>query len=202
MRESEEKAAYDQSQPAGAPPSAEVEADRERAGCSGAADPSVDPISPSRRRFLGWLSAGLGSLAALLVSVPLLGLLVSPARRKTPQWREVGGVEEFEAGDTVLVSYVDPDPVPWAGEAGQSTAWLRREGEERFVAFSPYCTHVGCPVTWAAGAQLFMCPCHGGTFHSDGRVAAGPPPRPLERLEVRIRDGRVEIRSHGVPAAS
>jgi menaquinol-cytochrome c reductase iron-sulfur subunit len=99
------------------------------------------------------------------------------------------------------VAYVDPEPLPWAGFAARSTAWVRRDGPDAFVAFSPYCTHVGCPVTWAAGAELFMCPCHGGTFHRDGSVAAGPPPRPLDRLAVRVRDGQVEVYTRGLPVA-
>jgi menaquinol-cytochrome c reductase iron-sulfur subunit len=38
-----------------------------------------------------------------------------------------------------------------------------------------------------------MCPCHGGVYYKDGSVAAGPPPRPLERYPVRVQDGQVEI---------
>jgi menaquinol-cytochrome c reductase iron-sulfur subunit len=145
------------------------------------------------------LSAALGALAGAIVSVPVLGLLVSPARRDEEVWRAVGEVEGFPVGETVLVEYLDADPLPWAGFAGRSAAWVRREEPDTFVVFSPYCTHVGCPVTWSAGAEMFLCPCHGGTFHRDGGVAAGPPPRPLERLAVRVRSGQVEVRATGVP---
>jgi menaquinol-cytochrome c reductase iron-sulfur subunit len=155
----------------------------------------------SRRTFLARMSAGLGAMAAMLVAIPALGLLLSPARRDAQLWRPVGPVTRFRVGETVLVAYVDPEPLPWAGFAARSTAWVRRDGPDTFVAFSPYCTHVGCPVTWAAGAELFMCPCHGGTFHRDGSVAAGPPPRPLDRLAVRVRDGQVEVYTRGLPVA-
>jgi menaquinol-cytochrome c reductase iron-sulfur subunit len=166
---------------------------------------SSDPMeegartSTPRRGFLALLSAGLGAIAAALVSVPVVGLLLSPARREDAVWRAVGEVDRFTVGETVLVTYLDPDPLPWAGFAARNAAWLRRDGPASFVAFSPYCTHVGCPVTWSPGAELFLCPCHGGSFHQDGSVAAGPPPRALDLLPVRIRSGQVEVRTTGVP---
>lgn len=158
------------------------------------------PNSPARRRFLVRLSAGLVATTAALASVPLIGFLFSPVIRRDPAtWRVVGGLEDFPIGETVKVRFLDPAPVPWAGYAGRSAAWLRRDAPRSFTAFSMYCTHTGCPVSWEAGAKLFMCPCHGGVFYEDGRVAAGPPPRPLERLQVRVRNGQVEIHAVGAP---
>jgi menaquinol-cytochrome c reductase iron-sulfur subunit len=142
----------------------------------------------------------MGAGAALLAGIPFIGAFFSPVRRdEGSAWRVVGSVDDFEIGDTVMVRYIDPESLPWAGFAGRSGAYLRREEANRFVAFSPYCTHVGCPVTWSAGARKFFCPCHGGTYHQDGQVAAGPPPRPLEQLAVRIRNGQVEIAAMGAP---
>jgi len=85
--------------------------------------------------------------------------------------------------------------VPWAGPAGYTASWLRRTGNEDFIAFSIDCTHLGCPVRWLPDTDLFMCPCHGGVYYNNGRVAGGPPPKPLPRYPVRIRDGIVEIKT-------
>jgi menaquinol-cytochrome c reductase iron-sulfur subunit len=145
------------------------------------------------------MGAGMAAAAGALAAVPVVGAIVAPARREEHVWRAVGAVEEFPPGDTVMVSYLDPDPLPWAGFAGRNGAYVRREADGSVVAFSVYCTHVGCPVTWSPGAAMFMCPCHGGTYHRDGSVAAGPPPRPLERFEVRVREGQVELRTMGAP---
>jgi len=49
------------------------------------------------------------------------------------------------------------------------------------------------------GADLFMCPCHGGVYYNDGQVAAGPPPRPLFRYDVRVENGEVKMKSVVVP---
>jgi menaquinol-cytochrome c reductase iron-sulfur subunit len=158
----------------------------------------VDPESHARRRFLSNLSIALSSLAAIAVIVPsfwfLLGL------RKAPRvWRTVGKLEDFTIGQTVEVSFLDPSPLPWSGVTAQTAAWLRRETEEQFLAFAVTCTHLGCPVRWLASADLFMCPCHGGVFYKDGRVASGPPPRPLVTYPVRVQDGTVQILTTPLP---
>lgn len=159
-----------------------------------------EPVSPSRRRFLARASYALGGLAAVLAALPVVGVFFSPVRREEREvWRAVGELDDFTVGETVMVSYVDPEPLPWAGKAARSGAWVRREGDADFTAFSIYCTHTACPVTWSRGAELFLCPCHGGSFYPDGRVAGGPPPRPLDRLAVRVRGGRVELRTLGAP---
>ncbi|MGH3414545.1 MAG: Rieske 2Fe-2S domain-containing protein [Marmoricola sp.] len=71
-------------------------------------------------------------------------------------------------------------------------AWLVRLGSSRCAAFSAVCTHAGCTVRFDRGAQEFVCPCHGGTYSAHtGRVLGGPPPAPLPRIRVAVRDGEV-----------
>lgn len=149
---------------------------------------------PERRKFLVRLTLGLSGVMAAAIATPVLGFLLWPVRRRLQhEWRPVGRVEEFALGQTVKVIYLEPATLEWAGETERGAAYVRREGEERFVAFSAFCTHTACPLKWEQGARLFLCPCHGGAFHADGTVAAGPPPRPLPQHEVRIRNGQVEI---------
>jgi menaquinol-cytochrome c reductase iron-sulfur subunit len=158
-------------------------------------------MSPERRRFLSALTLGIGAVAGTSLLVPWMGLFVTPLARTDPEtWREVGPVGRFPIGETVRVTYRDPAPLPWAGFVARNAAWVRREGPEEFAAFTTYCTHVGCAVRWEEGAELFLCPCHGGAFYADGSVAAGPPPRPLDRYPIRVRDGIVEVRTVGMPS--
>jgi menaquinol-cytochrome c reductase iron-sulfur subunit len=114
-------------------------------------------------------------------------------------WRSVGKVESFKIGETTAVQYEDASPLPWAGVTARSAAWLRRVNTDTFIAFSINCTHLGCPVRWLAEANLFMCPCHGGVYYQDGAVAAGPPPLPLSRYPVRVKNGDVQIQTSSIP---
>ena len=171
--------------------------------------PGPDPAAPpspedlSRRRFLCRVCVGLGAAGAAAVVVPAAGFLIAPLFEKEPgTWRTVGRKEEFRIGETNLVTYLDGSPLPWAGVTAKSAAWLRREAEDEFIAFSVNCTHLGCPVRWEAGAQLFLCPCHGGVYYRDGAVAAGPPPRPLSRYPVRVEQGVVQIKTSPIPFTS
>jgi quinol---cytochrome c reductase iron-sulfur subunit, bacillus type len=151
-----------------------------------------------RRRFLTRLSIGLSALGAALVAVPSIGFLLG--LRKSPQvWRTVGKLDDFKIGSTVNVSFEDTSPLPWSGVTAQTAAWLRRENDRQFIAFSMICTHLGCPVRWLADADLFMCPCHGGVFYGDGRVASGPPPKPLNQYPVRVFEGQVQILTGPAP---
>jgi len=169
-------------------------------GAAGAGDGEAAEVP--RRRFLAQLTMGAAAVVAGLLGVPFAGFVFAPGRRLGRQWRPVGDVAAFAVGRTVKVNYLDPAPLPWAGFAAETAAWLRREGDSQFVAFTIYCTHTGCPVRWEDGADLFMCPCHGGAFYRDGTVAAGPPPIPLTRYPVRVRDGVVEIETAPIPGQS
>ena len=69
---------------------------------------------------------------------------------------------------------------------------LTDDGRE-FAALSNICTHLGCRVRWIADNQQFFCPCHNAAFDKEGNILAGPPPRPLDRFEVKVEDGQLFI---------
>lgn len=159
---------------------------------------NVEPLA--RRRFLSRLSLALGAGAAAFAAIPAVAYVIGPAI-KTPLevWRDVGPVDQFEVGSTVLVTINSPAAGDWAGVSERMGAWLRRANDTEFIAFSINCTHLGCPVRWMQSANLFMCPCHGGVYYADGRVAAGPPEQPLRHHKVRVTGGRVEVSTRPIP---
>lgn len=160
------------------------------------------PMSPARRSFLSKLIFALGGLVAAVIGLPVIGYLIAPLFKRVPNiWHSVGKVTDFQVGHTVEVKIPDPTPLAWAGVAAQTAAYLRRDSEDQFIAFAVNCTHLGCPVHWLQDAGLFMCPCHGGIYYQDGRVAAGPPPHALPRYNVRVNNGNVEIQTSGIPLA-
>ena len=152
------------------------------------------------RKLLNLFSLGMGALAAAVVSVPIFAYLLSPLIHPSKNaWRTVGTLDKFIIGKTVQVSIEDPSPLKWSGETALTAAWVRRNAQTDFTVFAINCTHLGCPVSWVDGAQLFFCPCHGGVYYADGTVAAGPPPRSLFKYEWRILNGNVQVKTRKLP---
>ena len=42
-------------------------------------------------------------------------------------------------------------------------------------------------------AGNFICPCHGGVYDFQGKRIGGPPVRPLDQFQTRVRNGQVEV---------
>ncbi len=156
--------------------------------------------APDRRRFLARLGVAAGSLIAFMMGLPVISYILLPVSRKMiRQWVSVGPADKFTAGDTILVSFQNPSATPWAGVTGKTGAWVRRVGDSDFTAFVLNCSHMGCPVRWEPTSKLFFCPCHGSVYYEDGTVAAGPALYALQRFNVRVRGGQVELESRPIP---
>jgi Rieske Fe-S protein len=130
----------------------------------------------SRRRLLDWLLTGsAGGLFAVLL-YPVLRYMAPP--------------EQAEAGaDAVVVGKVKDFP-PNSGKVvrfGQRPAIVLRLTSGELRAFSAVCTHLQCTVQYRQDLELVWCACHNGRFDLAGRNVGGPPPRPLEALEVAVR---------------
>jgi menaquinol-cytochrome c reductase iron-sulfur subunit len=156
--------------------------------------PDWNKVLVSREEFLKALSLGLSGVIGLIAMIPGVGFILNYLFiAKAPKWVNIGPMGYFKEGETTQVGFHDPYILPWDGVSGHRSAWIRRVGEGSFTAFAINCTHLGCPVRWEAGADLFMCPCHGGVYYKNGDVAGGPPPRPLHRYPVRIVDNHIQI---------
>ncbi len=165
--------------------------------CPETTNPSSDE---DRRGFLTKLCLGMSALIGAMITLPGIGFVLAPVFARPKQvWRKLDKLDQYEVGKTVSVEFQDASTEPWAGVTALTGAWLRRVSDEEFIAFSINCRHLGCPVNWVEDASLFMCPCHGGVYYEDGEVAAGPPPEPLARYQVRVKDGFVEIETSAVP---
>lgn len=132
----------------------------------------------TRREFARFLVAasvavtGTGGVVSLWASLRTIN---------TGEPRRIVGLDQVDVGSSYLFRYpTDDDP-----------AILVRPDSETLLGFSQKCTHLGCVVFWAPGEQHFECPCHEGFFNLSGEPIAGPPERPLGRIEVEVRDGDI-----------
>jgi cytochrome b6-f complex iron-sulfur subunit len=78
---------------------------------------------------------------------------------------------------------------------GRKPALLLRRPDGSFVALLATCKHLGCTVQYQKPRDRIFCACHGGQYDpATGRNVAGPPPRPLDRLEVDASGEKVVVR--------
>lgn len=159
----------------------------------------------SRRVFLFKLSLALNAVVGVVLGIPILGYLLGPMFRKDSSflsWVPLVAVDAMPVGATRLEQYINPVGSPTDGVTQKIPCWTRRTGENSYTVFAINCAHLGCPVRWFEQSQLFLCPCHGGTYYADGQVASGPPPRGLFEYPVRIVNGTVYINAGEMPTLS
>ncbi|HEY2931961.1 MAG TPA: Rieske 2Fe-2S domain-containing protein [Acidobacteriota bacterium] len=99
-----------------------------------------------------------------------------PSKGGFPQIR-IAALDQIRIGEMLQFRYPDE----------KSPAILIRLSETELVAYGQKCTHLSCAVYWEPGDGRIACPCHHGFFDvRDGHVLAGPPPRSLPRIPLRI----------------
>lgn len=75
----------------------------------------------------------------------------------------------------------------------KDSAILIRSKQGEYFAYGQKCTHLACPVYFEKTEQRIECPCHEAGFDmKTGDVLYGPPPRPLDKIALEIKeDGEV-----------
>jgi menaquinol-cytochrome c reductase iron-sulfur subunit len=150
----------------------------------------------SRRSFFGGLLAiGTAGMGALL-AVPVLRFVFYPLYTKAGGivWSDVGSVDEFRGGDQPVrktVTFAQRDG--WREVISAQSVYVNRNSSGQFEVLSAICPHMGCSVSWQADHNRFVCPCHGGEFKPDGERISGPPPRPMDQLPTRVKDGTLQV---------
>ncbi|HEX2089918.1 MAG TPA: Rieske 2Fe-2S domain-containing protein [Actinomycetota bacterium] len=146
----------------------------------------------SKKRGLGVALSTLGYGAALL-SAYLGGSLT---------YSKGIGVNQtaFEESPTDWTAVYDeaqlPEGAPVMGRAGKVDILLyKRDG--RINAILDKCAHRGCALHDGRinDGVTVTCPCHGSTYRlDDGSVVQGPATSDQQPFEVRVRDGKLEVR--------
>jgi Rieske Fe-S protein len=130
------------------------------------------------------VTAGVGLISAGLAG--LVALVAAPAKPKNGRtWRRAGSAFDVPPNQPMSIVIAERYADGWYQTSKQSAVFIDREGSG-YRALSATCAHLGCRVHWEAAQKQFVCPCHGGVYDRDGNVVAGPPPRGLERLNVRV----------------
>lgn len=140
----------------------------------------------SRRQFMDRSIKAIGAFIGITLGVPTIGYLISPAlQRQAGGWVRLGRTSEVEIGLPTLFTVTIDKTTGWVKSEIDLAYFVYTEDGVNFTVMSNICTHLGCRTHWNEAGYIY-CPCHDGRFDVQGNVTAGPPPRPLKRVEFQI----------------
>jgi len=148
----------------------------------------------SRRGFLKTVTGVLGSLLGLIVAIPFLDALGIGGKKGAGHFARVASVHSLPSGNPKDVSFQDMSQDAYIRQMVTRDVWTIKHSEQDVTVFSPICPHLGCRYNWHADKNEFICPCHGSVFNKEGKVLAGPAPRPLDTLPKHIVNGDLEVK--------
>jgi menaquinol-cytochrome c reductase iron-sulfur subunit len=82
--------------------------------------------------------------------------------------------------------------------------FLRKLPDGSVTAFNVRCPHLGCAVDYRASRNDYFCPCHMSAFSLDGQKENEIPPRGMDALAVKLKNGtevwvRYQVFKAGTP---
>jgi menaquinol-cytochrome c reductase iron-sulfur subunit len=146
-------------------------------------------------QFLSLTTWAIGGVLSAGLIIPAIAYIIGPAlkREQAQDWIRLGTTSKVEIGTPTLFKTKIKRQTGWIVNEEELTVYALTENGRDFIAMSNICTHLGCRVRWIAKQEQFFCPCHNGVFGKDGSVIAGPPPRPLDRYEVKVEGDQLFI---------
>jgi cytochrome b6-f complex iron-sulfur subunit len=133
-----------------------------------------------RKRFLSWLAwGGLGQWLAWITGC-------SNNRSETAGFAKFASILEVEeARGAILRDYFAKDPILLVQDPIDKT---------QYRAVNATCSHQRCLINWNGDRQAFVCPCHGSTFGTDGKVLQGPAKEPLQTFATRVKEKDIYVK--------
>jgi len=140
------------------------------------------PKKSKRRDFLNVL-LGTGFIAWLgALLFPVFKYLEPPTVEEVKVSNvKIGGVDDMEKDSGKIIKF------------GNKPVIVIRKTNGDYIALSAVCTHLDCIVQYRKDYGQIYCACHNGRYDLNGRVASGPPPAPLQKYAVTIKDNEVIV---------
>jgi quinol---cytochrome c reductase iron-sulfur subunit, bacillus type len=153
----------------------------------------TEPGATRRRFHLGVIYSLWGIISAALSLPAFVYLFFPPRARHEDEWVEAGDISKLDPKAPMEMVFRRNRVDGWKLISEKSTAWVAKLADGKVVAYGPQCTHLGCAYHWDESKTEFICPCHSSIFSVDGKVVAGPAPRPLDRYETRVEGNKLML---------
>jgi Rieske Fe-S protein len=154
-----------------------------------------EPNQLSRRNFMQAAIWGIGGFIGLGYVVAAIAYVVKPSLKtqQTQTWMRLGPTSKVELGIPTLFTYTIETQTGWISNTEEVSVYVLSNDGRTYIAMSNICTHLGCHIRWIDQQEQFFCPCHNGVFDRLGNVVSGPPPRPLDRYDVKVENDQLYV---------
>ena len=145
-------------------------------------EPNSSNNNNNRRDFLGMFLGG--GFFAWIISLfyPVFKFLEPPkVEEVTVSSVKIGAVEDMEKDSGKIIKF------------GNKPVIVIRKPEGEYIAFAGVCTHLDCIVQFRQDYGQIYCACHNGRYDLNGRNVSGPPPAPLKKFGVTIKEDEVIV---------
>lgn len=140
----------------------------------------------SRRGLIQWLLGGGFTASLAAFTYPVIRFMNPPqVAEAAVNETTAGSVHDLAVNTGKIVKF------------GSKPVLLIHSGASEWSAFSGTCTHLDCTVQYEPSSKQIWCACHNGFYDLNGAVVSGPPPRPLEPLDVHVRGEEIIISRRG-----
>jgi cytochrome b6-f complex iron-sulfur subunit len=140
----------------------------------------------SRREFLYTAGSLIGAVYVGAIGYPVYQYLSTPAQRSA---------EAAAVTQTTLEGAADlPKNSALMFKFGAKPGLLIHHSDDTWSAYNAVCTHLACTVNYQPEEGRIYCACHGGVYDPNtGANVAGPPPKPLTKYNVEVKDGSIIV---------
>ena len=155
----------------------------------------MDEEKMSRKNFLQIVTMAIGGLISPAVAIPGIAYIIGPSIKTNQDqgWIRLGSVTKIEPGTPTLFKTTVQRSSGWIETDEEISVYVLTDNGRDFIAMSNICTHLGCRVRWISDKSQFFCPCHNGVFDKNGNVVSGPPPKPLNRYQVKVENDQLFV---------
>ncbi len=194
-------------------------ADKSVPSAPDAAETHASPATTRRNFFKEALAFCVGSLILVVPLVAGVAFFLDPllrrkrsgddknARRDAEGFLRVASLSSLPDNGRPQIFTVYDDVVDaWNKFADQPVGrvFLRKLPDGSVTAFNVRCPHLGCAVDFRASHNDYFCPCHMSAFALDGKRENEIPPRGLDALDVKLKNGtevwvRYQVFKAGTP---
>jgi Rieske Fe-S protein len=139
-------------------------------------------IKIPRRNFLNIFIGGVSFSFLSTIIFPIIKYLIPPKSPEvTPSNFLAGVVGELKNSSGKIFRF------------GNKPGILINAPTGELKTFSAVCTHLECTVQYRDDLQHIWCACHNGHYDLNGRNISGPPPGPLEKFNLNIKNNEIFV---------